>query len=652
MDRYQYYPLAHLQFRYLELQPGLPKDPLSGTLLHRILSPENDEIPDFEALSYAWGDQSNPDSICITDESPAVKDQLVESQPTGRIDVGPNLASALRTLRKCNDKRLVWCDSICINQSDVVERSEQVQRMSDIYRYAKRVVVWLGPEAPWTGLVMETVRRIASETISVEMSPATHGLRHKIMYTTTGENLLHSTKYGDPLPLSPCQWLAVEKLLALDWHRRLWTYQEIMFANQETTIIQLGNEEMLWKRFKDAVTVICIFRPPPPTAFLDPINHNINIQAFVQKAIPSEQRYGYHNWLPPLGLTACYLCSDARDKVFSLRNLMVPDVARLVTVDYTKSAKEVFTSFCINHLAYHEEIEFMHFCNSDTNPSWAADPAETELYSINITCHASGQSAASAYLIEPGVLDVAGVTCDEICSKPIDLPPIKVLQSYADYSRDVVSTFQKLAMGNLVHDDECLDQLILMLTYGGVRDYNLEKLQPVDDWSLSTLEEWRERVLQFMDCSLDRDNATREQQVEIPCLRNIIKEIRTETGCSVTRKGSYVRVPPGSRSGDKIAVLLGLSTAIVLRPQAEPGTPFWGMIFKAIRGYGAHSIRKMSSGKKESLNVERIRDWIMYLLKKATLNRTTDLIFLGGIPRLSQGDIYSSVRIRECLRMP
>ena len=409
MNRCKYSPPNHLQFRFLELRSGSLKDPLGGTLLHRILSPENNKIPDFEALSYAWGDQSNPDSICITDERPAVEGQLVESQPTGRIDVGPNLASALCTLRKCNDKRLVWCDSICINQSDVVERSEQVQRMSDIYRYAKRVVVWLGPEAPWTGLFMETVRRVASETISIELCPATHGLRHKIMYTTTGENLPLSTKYGDPLPLSPSQWLAVEKLLALDWHRRLWTYQEIMFANEETTIIQLGNEEMLWKRFKDAVTVICIFRPPP-TAFLDPINHNINIQAFVEKAIPSEERYEYHNWLPPLGLTACYLCSDGRDKVFSLRNLMVPDVARLVTVDYTKSAKEIFTSFCINHLAYQQGIQFMHFCNSDTNPSWAADPAGTEMYSMNIICYASRQPAASVYRIEPSVLDVAGVT--------------------------------------------------------------------------------------------------------------------------------------------------------------------------------------------------------------------------------------------------
>ncbi|KAH7178974.1 uncharacterized protein B0J16DRAFT_357183 [Fusarium flagelliforme] len=314
------------------------------------------------------------------------------------------------------------------------------------------------------------------------------------MFTTAGENPIYLTKYGDPLPLSPSQWLAVEKLLALDWHRRLWIYQEIMLSNQETTIIQLCNEEMLWKRFKYAVAVICVSRPPLPTAFLNPINHSINIETFAGKAIPSGS-----------GL------------------------------DYTKSAKEIFTSLYISHLAHQEEIQFLHFCNVDTNPSWAADPAETDLYSYDITCHVSGQSAAAAYLIEPGVLD-----------DPIDLPPKTVLQPYADYSRDVISTFQKLAMGDLIHDDGCLDHLILILIYGGVRNHNMEKLLPLTDGSLSTLEEWRQKVRQFMGCS-------------------------TETGCSVTRGGSYVRVTPRSRSGVRIAVLLGLSSAIALRPQAEPG---------------------------------------------------------------------------------
>jgi hypothetical protein len=118
MDRFPYVPLKHLQFRFLELQPGSPEDPLTGTLLHSVLSPEDNEIPDFEALSYAWVDQSNPDSIFITGERPAVEEQEVECQPTERVDVGPNLASALRALRRRKDKCIIWCDSICINKND------------------------------------------------------------------------------------------------------------------------------------------------------------------------------------------------------------------------------------------------------------------------------------------------------------------------------------------------------------------------------------------------------------------------------------------------------------------------------------------------------------------------------------------------------
>jgi hypothetical protein len=41
-------------------------------------------------------------------------------------------------------------DSVCIHQDDLEERSRQVQQMHEIYRSAKRVVIWLG-EAPADG---------------------------------------------------------------------------------------------------------------------------------------------------------------------------------------------------------------------------------------------------------------------------------------------------------------------------------------------------------------------------------------------------------------------------------------------------------------------------------------------------------------------
>ena len=58
-----------------------------------------------------------------------------------------NLYQALRRLRWFRDPRLIWVDAICINQSDVDEKSQQIPLMGRIYRNAASVLVWLGEEA-------------------------------------------------------------------------------------------------------------------------------------------------------------------------------------------------------------------------------------------------------------------------------------------------------------------------------------------------------------------------------------------------------------------------------------------------------------------------------------------------------------------------
>jgi hypothetical protein len=57
-----------------------------------------------------------------------------------------NLESALRHLRDEDKPRRPWIDTICINQSDIEERSKQVSRMLDIYKYARKVLIWLGKD--------------------------------------------------------------------------------------------------------------------------------------------------------------------------------------------------------------------------------------------------------------------------------------------------------------------------------------------------------------------------------------------------------------------------------------------------------------------------------------------------------------------------
>ncbi|KAJ3467703.1 hypothetical protein MRS44_005267 [Fusarium solani] len=85
--------------------------------------------PVYETLSYVWGDQSNTRQITC-DGSPRV---ITES-----------LYLALSRLRLRDRPRTVWIDQLCIDQTNDVEKSLQVNVMRDIYRKASRGLIWLG----------------------------------------------------------------------------------------------------------------------------------------------------------------------------------------------------------------------------------------------------------------------------------------------------------------------------------------------------------------------------------------------------------------------------------------------------------------------------------------------------------------------------
>jgi hypothetical protein len=60
--------------------------------------------------------------------------------------VGQNLWDALRFLRKRANGQRYWIDAICINQTDIPERSRQLTFMPEIYARAQMVLVWLGSQ--------------------------------------------------------------------------------------------------------------------------------------------------------------------------------------------------------------------------------------------------------------------------------------------------------------------------------------------------------------------------------------------------------------------------------------------------------------------------------------------------------------------------
>lgn len=145
------------EIRLLYLHPGDWNDELVCTLK----AVELGNNPDYVALSYAWHEH-NPSGIASQEATfgyvniyswwtmlmpRGTRKKLIKVNK-GNLDIGANLELALRHMRSLpgGPAIAVFADAICINQSDLRDRSSQVTLLREIYRKAARVEIWLGVE--------------------------------------------------------------------------------------------------------------------------------------------------------------------------------------------------------------------------------------------------------------------------------------------------------------------------------------------------------------------------------------------------------------------------------------------------------------------------------------------------------------------------
>ncbi|KAF2494355.1 HET-domain-containing protein, partial [Lophium mytilinum] len=123
---YQYHSLQPGYIRLLQFLP----DGISR-MRHVNLKNRSSHVG-YAALSYTWG--------ASTETFPFQCDAQ-------NLPVRENLLHALSQLKNQIDTP-IWIDAMCINQSDEVEKMSQLQMMTDIYRSANKVLIWLGKEIP------------------------------------------------------------------------------------------------------------------------------------------------------------------------------------------------------------------------------------------------------------------------------------------------------------------------------------------------------------------------------------------------------------------------------------------------------------------------------------------------------------------------
>ncbi|KAF2445830.1 hypothetical protein P171DRAFT_358981 [Karstenula rhodostoma CBS 690.94] len=125
--------LAEAQtIRLLRLRPNAFDRDIECELLERPIAEARNR---YIAISYTWGNVN------------ATKQVFIACNGV-RVLVSENLLTILRRLRHPLRNANVWVDALCINQSDVSERTRQVKLMGDIYRNSRETVIWLGESTP------------------------------------------------------------------------------------------------------------------------------------------------------------------------------------------------------------------------------------------------------------------------------------------------------------------------------------------------------------------------------------------------------------------------------------------------------------------------------------------------------------------------
>ncbi|KAI0549293.1 HET-domain-containing protein [Xylaria curta] len=127
------------EIRIISLLPhgGDPDAPIQCRFEHVRL----EQRPEYEALSYTWGDQS-------------IQHPITVDAVGSTVDVGQNCLFALRSLRRADEPRRLWIDALCINQADLKEKTNQIPIIGDVYQSASHTIIFLqysGPDQAFHG---------------------------------------------------------------------------------------------------------------------------------------------------------------------------------------------------------------------------------------------------------------------------------------------------------------------------------------------------------------------------------------------------------------------------------------------------------------------------------------------------------------------
>ncbi|KAK1752681.1 heterokaryon incompatibility protein 6, OR allele, partial [Echria macrotheca] len=187
--------------------------------------------PDFNALSYVWGDHRAPLGQGYSSKRAARCFHILCDGR--RMSVTYNLFCFLRRLAAAKQGEMLynirqlplWIDQLCINQSDGAEKAIQVAMMDRVYSRAHSVVSWLGEGDSHVDTAARLLTRLGGVSRSVASRPD-----------------FDVGQFVKDIPAA--EWLALGAFLARPYFKRVWIVQEVAMAQR--LVVVCGKQVINW----------------------------------------------------------------------------------------------------------------------------------------------------------------------------------------------------------------------------------------------------------------------------------------------------------------------------------------------------------------------------------------------------------------------
>ncbi|OAG05116.1 uncharacterized protein CC84DRAFT_1187957 [Paraphaeosphaeria sporulosa] len=306
--------------------------------------------PHFYSASYTWG-------------AKAYSGTVIELK-TGQLPVLQGLLPFLRMVSRhedFHDEDWWWIDSLSINLADGQEREQQVQIMADIYKKARRAMVWLGEE----------VEDGSDCTGAIDFL---HYLQN-LQPLFSGKNAEYVRNNLRSSGMS-VQWASVSNLLSRPWWTRVWTLQEMILPREVKFFC--GNTSISRGKFKAAMYSIFLCSVGDRDMEVELIPRQAFDTAFNRRRV---HQWHVHPKARGIALVAvlAYLgnhsATDSRDRVYSVLGIITARDRKLIgKPEYTTTVQHQYSKLVRSFYDEYQNLDILCFSHLFSRYSGPSDP--------------------------------------------------------------------------------------------------------------------------------------------------------------------------------------------------------------------------------------------------------------------------------------